>query len=208
MGQALVISSSSGGEASVSRRLVRAAVAHLKAADPDVHILERDLGADPTPHLTTARVAGVRGKPRSQQELASRALSDQLIAELKAADTIVIGSPMYNFSIPTGLKAWFDHVVRAGETFAYVDGRAVGLLKGKRAILILTRGGVYRQGPHANLDFQEPYLRLLLGFMGVTDVEAVHAEQLAFGPGAQEAAVAAAEERLAEVIERPAVGAA
>jgi len=110
-------------------------------------------------------------------ELTARTLSNELIAELRNADTIVIGAPMYNFSISTGLRAWFDYVLRAGETFSYSAAGPLGLLKGKRVIVIESRGGLYSEGPAKAIDFQEPYLRQLLGFMGLTDVAFIHAEK-------------------------------
>src|SRR4029077_6509816 len=108
----LVLNSSVSGHTSVSRILVEAAVSRLLEAEPGATVVHRDLGAAPIPHLTTTNLAGVRGVPATDAELAARALSDQLIAELRTADTIVIGAPMYNFSIPTGLRAWFDYVLR------------------------------------------------------------------------------------------------
>ena len=144
------------------------------------------------PHLTEATLAGVRGEPATEAEHAARALSDALIAELRAADTIVIGAPMYNFSIPTTLRAWFDHVLRAGETFSYSEAGPKGLLAGKRVIVVESRGGLYSEGPAQAIDFQEPYLRHLLGFIGLTDVTFVHAEKIGYGPEARDAAIAAA----------------
>jgi FMN-dependent NADH-azoreductase len=129
-------------------------------------------------------------------------LSDELIAELKAADTVVIGSPMYNFGIASTLKAWFDYVLRAGITFRYTENGPVGLIEGKRAIVVVSRGGLYSEGPAQAFDSQEPHLRTLLGFMGISDVTFVRAEKLAFGPEAREQAIAAARSRLGEVIER------
>jgi FMN-dependent NADH-azoreductase len=152
------------------------------------------------PHLTTATLAGVRGEPATVAELDSRALSDALIAELRAADTIVMGVPMYNFSMPTGLRAWFDHVLRAGETFRYSAAGPEGLLGGKRAIVIEARGGHYSDGPTQAFDFQEPYLRHLFAFMGVTDVEFVRVEKIGFGPEARTAAIAGARARLEEIV--------
>jgi FMN-dependent NADH-azoreductase len=104
----------------------------------------------------------------------------------------VIGAPMYNFSVPTTLRAWFDHVLRAGETFRYTEQGPQGLLPGKRVIVVESRGGLYSEGAGAASDFQEPYLRHLLGFMGLTDVTFVRAEKLGFGPEARAAAIAAA----------------
>lgn len=206
MNSILVIDSAASGEASVSRGLVRAAVAALTTAAP-ARIVTRDLGADPVPHLTEANLAGVRGTPATEAEQAARALSDQLIAELRAADTIVIGAPMYNFSIPTTLRAWFDHVLRAGETFRYTEAGPEGLLAGKRVIVIESRGGLYSEGPAQAIDFQEPYLRHLLGFMGLTDVTFVRAEKIGYGPEARAAAIAAATGTLRGLAETAAVAA-
>jgi FMN-dependent NADH-azoreductase len=192
MNTILVIDSAASGEASVSRTLVREAVAALTAEYQPDRVVYRNLGQSPVPHLTEANLAGVRGEPATDVELATRALSDELIAELRAADTIVIGAPMYNFSIPTTLRAWFDHVLRAGETFSYGEAGPKGLLDGKRVIVVESRGGLYSDGPAKAIDFQEPYLRHLLGFMGLTDVTFVQAEKIGYGPEARSAAIAAA----------------
>ncbi len=194
----LVLNSSVLGDGSVSKLLVEEAVHGLLKANPGATVVERDLGSAPIPHLVTANVAGVRGVPTTEAELAARALSDKLIAELRVADIIVIGAPMYNFSIPTGLRAWFDYVLRAGETFSYSEAGPQGLLAGKRVIVIESRGGLYSEGPARAIDFQEPYLRTLLGFIGLSDVTFIHAEKLGFGPDAREAALAAAKQALAE----------
>jgi FMN-dependent NADH-azoreductase len=195
MSTILVIDSAVSGEASVSKQLVREAVAAL-TADGAARIIYRDLGSDPIPHLTEATLAGVRGVPTSEAERDTRALSDELIAELRTADTIVIGAPMYNFSVPTGLRAWFDHVMRAGETFRYSEAGPEGLLAGKRVIVIESRGGLYSEGPAQAVDFQEPYLRHLLGFVGLTDVTFVHAEKIGYGPDARDEAIAKATAQL------------
>ncbi|MEI2735652.1 MAG: NAD(P)H-dependent oxidoreductase [Rhodoblastus sp.] len=130
----------------------------------------------------------------------ARELSDALVAELQAADTIVIGAPMYNFGIASTLKAWFDYVLRAGVTFRYTEAGPEGLLKGKRAIVVASRGGLYSEGPAKSFDSQEPHLRTLLGFIGITDVEFVRVERLAFGPEAREQSIADAEQRIADII--------
>jgi len=199
MSNVLVINSSLSGEASVSRILVADAVAKLAAADPGAQFVFRDLAVDAVPHLTPDNVAGVRATAASPAEFEARALSDALIAELRAADTVVIGAPMYNFSIPTTLRAWFDHVLRAGETFSYSEAGPKGLLTGKKAIVIESRGGLYSEGPAQAADFQEPYLRQLLGFIGVTDVTFVHAEKIGFSPEARDQAISAAGVHLAQV---------
>ena len=199
MSTILVLNSSVSGHTSVSRILVEEAVSRLLEAEPGATVVHRDLGAAPIPHLTTTNLAGVRGVPTTDAELATRALSDQLVAELRTADTIVIGAPMYNFSIPTGLRAWFDYVLRAGETFSYSEAGPRGLLGGKRVIVIESRGGLYSEGPAQAIDFQEPYLRHLLGFMGLSDVAFIHAEKIGFGPDAREAALIGASEKICAV---------
>ena len=135
MADILVINSSAARGGSVSRILVDHAIDLLVDADPGAVVVHRDLGSNPMPHLTSDNLAGVRGIPGSEAEHAARALSDALIAEVRAAETIVIGAPMYNFSIPTGLRAWFDHVLRAGETFRYSEAGPQGLLAGKRVVI-------------------------------------------------------------------------
>ena len=143
----LVINSSVSGANSASRVLVEHAVAEFAKANPGARIVRRDVGEAPIPHLTAETLAGVRGTPQTESEQRTRRLSDELIAELRAADTIIIGAPMCNFGVPTGLRAWFDHVLRAGETFSYTEAGPQGLLAGKRAIVIESRGGLYSEGP-------------------------------------------------------------
>lgn len=193
MSNVLVLNSSVGGADSVTRLLVEDAVAEIRRRDPAAQVVSRDLAANPVPHLAPDGVAGVRTPTATTQaEIAARDLSNTLIAELRAADTVVIGAPMYNFGLPSTLKAWFDHVLRAGETFRYSEAGPEGLLKNKRVIVIEARGGLYSEGPAQALDFQEPYLRQLLGFVGLTDVTFVRAEKIGFGPDARAAAIASA----------------
>ena len=200
MSHLLVINSSAAGRDSVSRVLVADAVSKLLEADPAVHVTHRDLGENPPPHLLSQTLNGVRGTATTDTEFAARRLSDELIGELKAADTVVIGAPMYNFSVPTTLRAWFDHVLRAGVTFKYIDGAVRGLLGGKRVIVIESRGGLYSEGPAQVIDFQEPYLRHLLGFIGITDVTFVRAEKIGYGPEARTASIEAARAQISEVV--------
>jgi len=192
----LVINSSAAREGSVSRELVEYATDRLLQDAPEAKVVRRDLGSNPVPHLDVGTLNGVRGTPATPEEHAARKLSDELIAELRAADTIVIGAPMYNFGVTTSLRAWFDHVLRAGETFSYSAEGPRGLLGGKRAIVVESRGGLYSEGPAAAIDFQEPYLRHLLGFIGIKDVTFVHAEKIGYGPDARAAALASARGRL------------
>ena len=197
MNNVLVITSSALGESSVSGRLASEYKALLRTANPDVSIVHRDIGAETIPHLTAETVGAIRGSADTEAQRGALALSDTLIGELKAADLIVIASPMYNFGISSTLKAWFDHVLRAGVTFRYTETGPEGLLPGKKALVIQSRGGFYSEGPAAALNNQEPHLRAMLGFMGIEDITFVRAEKLAMGPDAAEASVATAIAELA-----------
>jgi FMN-dependent NADH-azoreductase len=198
----LAVNSSVSRDASVSQELVAYAVDRLLDLAPDATVVSRDLSHGPVPHLTPATVSGVRGVAGTDDELGAQALSDELIAEIRDADVLVIGAPMYNFSIPTSLRAWFDHVLRPRVTFAYSEAGPKGLLTGKRAIVIQSRGGLYSEGPAKAIDFQEPYLTQLLSFVGITDVTFVHAEKIGFGPEARELALSTARSRIDEVAAR------
>jgi FMN-dependent NADH-azoreductase len=196
MTNVLIVDSAATGEASVSRRLTRELESILDGRGP-VRIVHRDVGTQPVPHLTADSTPAIRGaEPQTGAAREALALSDALIAELKAADIVVIGAPMYNFGIPSTLKAWFDHVLRAGITFRYSEAGPEGLLKGKKAIVIESRAGLYSSGPSAPMDSQEPHLRTLLGFMGIDDVAFVRVEKLAFGPEQAAESIAEAVEQL------------
>ena len=188
----LIVTSSANGAASMSGRLAEDHAAQLAEAHPGAAIVRRDVGAEPIPHLTAATVAAIKGTPVSEAERAARALSDALVAEVAEADLIVIASPMYNFGMSSTLKAWFDHVLRAGVTFRYGESGPEGLMTGKRAVVIESRGGFYSDGPAAAMDSQEAHIRTMLGFIGISDVTIVRAERLASGPEAAEAALAEA----------------
>ena len=192
----LIVSSSANGDASVSGQLAGRFVDSVREHNPAANIVLRDVGADPLPHLTRHTVAAIKGEPATPAELEARALSDVLVAELQEADVILIASPMYNFGISSTLKSWFDHVARAGVTFRYTENGPEGLLKGKKTIVVLSRAGFYSEGPGAAMDGQEPYLRAMLGFVGLDDVTWIRAEKLAFGPEAAEQAIAEAAEAL------------
>ena len=192
MSSVLVIRSAATGAASVSNRLIDSYLATLQGAT----VTERDLDADPVPHVTSASLAGIgREAPEGALFQATRDLADRLIAEVFAADTIVIGLPLYNFGLPSTLKAWFDYVLRAGTTFRYTPQGPEGLVKGKRAVVVHSRAGKYDES--ANVALGLPHLTILLNFMGVTDITTVTAEGLAFGPDAAAAAIAGAEQELA-----------
>jgi FMN-dependent NADH-azoreductase len=197
----LVLDSSLSGPESVSRQVLDEAVDELLAADPQATIVRRDLATDPIPHLTPANVAGVRAEPATAEEQAARALSDALIAELRAADLVLIGAPMYNFSIPSTLRTWIDHVLRARETFAYGPDGPRGLIGDRPVIVVEARGGAYSDPANAAADFQEPYLRFVLGFIGLKDLRFVRVERIGFGPEARAASISAATAEIREVAE-------
>jgi FMN-dependent NADH-azoreductase len=184
----LQIKASVLGANSASSRLADEFIAQF----PRAEVVERDLAAGPVPHLDGARVAAFFTKPdqRTADQKAFVAHSDALIDELRSADVIVLGLPMYNFGVPSQLKAWFDHLARAGVTFKYTEKGAVGLLTGKKAYVVATRGGVYAGTPH---DFEVPFVRQFLGFVGITDVELVFAEGLALGEESARKSIAAAQ---------------
>ena len=192
MTKILVIRSAATGAASVSNALIDAYL----AAHPEAQVVNRDLDADPVPHVTSASLAGIgRQAPEGAQFAAARALQDQLIGEVFAADVLLIGLPLYNFGMPSTLKAWFDYIARAGTTFQYTAEGPEGLVKGKRAILAQARAGQYDDA--AGFPFGVAHVKSLLGFIGVTDVTVVTAEGLAFGPDAAAAAVAQAKAEIA-----------
>lgn len=198
MSTLLLIESSVRQRDSVSRQLSEEFVAQWRQANPGGQVLSRDLAREPLPHLDADLLGGWM-KPAAEQsaaEQAALARSDQLIEELLAADVLVLGAPMYNFAIPSTLKAWLDHVLRAGVTFKYTEQGPRGLLQGKRAYVLTARGGLYAGGP---LDQQEPYLRQALGFIGIDDVQFVHAEGLNMGGDSAAQGLARARARLAEI---------
>ena len=167
----LHLDASALGNHSVSRGLTAAIVAELTANNPGSEVIYHDLAANPLPHWTPVADAS---DPVAVQ-------GSQMIEEFLAADVIVIGAPMYNFSIPSQLKAWIDRVAVAGKSFRYTANGPEGLAGGKRIIIVSSRGGVYSQGPAQPMDFQEPYLRAVFGFLGVTDIEFVRAEGVNLG---------------------------
>jgi FMN-dependent NADH-azoreductase len=194
MNTILHLNSSIFGEGGQSSRLASQFVAHFAGA----RVIQRDLSKNPLPHLDAERFGAFLSKPDARTPEQQQVLdeSDALIAELKAADTLVIGLPMYNFGIPSQLKAYFDHVARAGVTFKYTDKGAVGLLTGKRAYVFAARGGLYQGTPR---DTQTAYVRDFLAFVGITDVQFVYAEGLAIGEAQKQAAIAGARRALREL---------
>ncbi|MGA8619029.1 MAG: NAD(P)H-dependent oxidoreductase [Candidatus Sulfotelmatobacter sp.] len=186
---------SSARSSSITRQLTATFAEQWKKNHPAGEVIQRDLATTMLPHITDDW-GGTHLDP-SQLSPAQRnylSTSDHLIEELQAADTIVIGAPMYNFAIPSSLKAWIDQIVRMGKTFGYGPSGARGLLGKKKVIVVAARGGAYEKGtPGEKFDFQEPYLRHILGFIGLTDVTFIHAENQA-REGAGPSLTAAAEE--------------
>ncbi len=184
---------SSHGESS---RLADEFVAAWRARNPDGRVILRDLAAEPVPHLDGKRFLAFLAKPeeRDIDQRDAVAYSDALIAELQAADVVVLGLPLYNFGVPSTLKAYFDHVARAGVTFKYTEAGAIGLLTGKKAYVFATRGGRYLGTPR---DTQTGYVRDFLQFLGIGDVEFVYAEGLALGEAAKTEALSNARRELA-----------
>jgi FMN-dependent NADH-azoreductase len=190
----LQLNTSLFGEQGQSSRLA-AEFARTLAESTGRELKVRDLAADPVPHLTAERVTAF-GTPASERTLDQQrhvAESDALVDELREADVLVLGLPMYNFGVPSTLKAYFDHVARAGVTFRYTAEGPLGLLTGKRAFVFATRGG---QHAGTETDLQTAYVRLFLGFIGIRDVEFIYAEGLALGEQQRERALAAAAERI------------
>lgn len=191
----LHIDSSITGDQSVSRELTARTVAAWVAAHPGTQVEHLDLASAVVPHLG-ADALGFRTGQAAATDAQRRenALSEALVSQFLAADVVVIGAPLYNFTIPTQLKAWIDRIAQAGRTFTYTDKGAVGLAGGKTVIVGLSRGGVYStsEGGRA-MEHQETYLQTVLGFFGITDVRFVRAEGVAMGPEPKAKALAAAE---------------
>lgn len=200
----LHIDSSPSGTASVSRALTAAIVAAWRQAVPGLEVAVRDVAANPPDHLTADLLQVVKFRnleglsDRQRQELA---LTDELVDEFLAADVVVIGAPMYNFSVPTQLKAWIDRIAQAGRTFRYTETGPVGLAGGKKVIVASSRGGVYSTSAAMTaLDHQEAYLRTVLGFMGVTDVTVIRAEGVGMGAEIRAKAMAAAQAEIGRLV--------
>lgn len=167
MKNVLVLKSSILGTASQTNEVVEALQAAIRSKHPQALQVVRDLAVNPLPHLEGAHLA------QAPQEAGTA------LAEVQQADVLVIGAPMYNFSVPSTLKAWIDHIAKAGVTFKYTEQGPVGLLTGKRAILVVGSGGVYSEGPYAAADFVVPYLKTVLGFLGIAQVEVLRVEGVA-----------------------------
>ena len=179
MSKTLVIKSSILGANSVSSAMADAFIARSAAKNQASVVTVRDLGLKPLPHLR----ADVLGQMHSNStDLSSAAIEGNLaLAELLAADTLVLAVPMYNFSVPSTLKAWFDHVLHPGQTFEYTVSGHRGLLSAKKAIVLISSAGDYSEAPASGMDFVEPYVRAILGFMGITDITVIKVDASAMG---------------------------
>lgn len=198
MKRILHVISSMNGDASYSLRLSEAIIEKLTTIYPNSKVFTRDLAKSPLPHLEAAHYVSFQTPEENRTAAQKEAVttSDEAIKELMEADIIVIGVPLYNFGIPSTLKAWIDHITRAGVTFSYASGVPEGLIKNKQVYLAIAAGAVYSEGPFKTYDFTEPYLRKILGFIGMTDINTFRVEGL-FVPGHKETAVPGALDRVA-----------
>lgn len=202
MSTLLHIDSSARTSGSISRQLTASFTEQWKAKNPGGNVVHRDLASDSLPHLSEA-LLGAYFTPADNRNAEQAQLirqSDALVDELLAAETLVIGVPMYNFAPPSTLKTWIDHVFRAGRTFRYTENGPVGMATGKKAIVILSRGGKYSDGPMEAMDFQGKYIKSALAFIGITDVELVIAEGVAMGDESVKQALASAQEKISATV--------
>jgi FMN-dependent NADH-azoreductase len=200
MSHILLITSSPRVE-SYSTKVARSLAEKLATRALDSTVVVRDLTREPLPHIDNSFVLARSLPPENLTAVQRAALtvSDMLLKELFAADTIIMAAGMINFGIPSNLKAYIDYIVRPGVTFKYGENGPEGLIKSKKLYLVLARGGVYTQGPMQQLNFQDPYLRTTLGFIGLSDIELITVEGVAFGPEAAERAVTAALEEVSAI---------
>ncbi|MBN7819894.1 FMN-dependent NADH-azoreductase [Bowmanella yangjiangensis] len=200
MKKLLLINTSLNGKQGHSWQLAEKFVDQL-AASADINVTLRDLDSLNLPHLSSSEMAAwmTPADERSEQQKELAAISDELVAEIKAHDIIVIGMPMYNFGVPSVFKSWIDRVARAGVTFRYTENGPVGLLENKKVYVVAARGGLYQGTPK---DSQTQYLKDVLAFLGMSDVEFVYAEGLNMGPDAANKGFAQADEKISELIEK------
>jgi FMN-dependent NADH-azoreductase len=194
MSTILLVTSSPRGTASYSNRVGTALAQKLIAAKPGSTLVTRDLVHAPAPQIDEAFLAALWA-PEADRSADQKALvgqADALIAELIAADVVIVCAAMINFGIPIALKAWIDSVLRAGITFRYTDKGAEGLLSGKKVYIVSAKGGIYAEGPNKANNFLDPHLKALFAFIGLTDVETISIEGVAYGPEMAEKALAQA----------------
>ena len=201
MSNILFVNSSPRGHASYSAKIANRVIDELRQAEPGARLVIRDLTQNPLPHIDDDFITATRTAtgPQNDKQRAALAQSNVLVDELLAADTVVIAAPMINFSVASTLKAWIDYVARAGRTFSYSEAGPKGLATGKRVIVVSASGGIYSVGDSTAFDSQVPWLKNVLGFLGMTNVEIIRVEGTAFGPEAAEKAVQSAAVRARDV---------
>jgi len=201
MSNILFVNSSPRGNASYSAQIANRVIEELRQAEPGARLVVRDLTQNPLPHIDDDFITATRTAtgPQNDKQRAALAQSNVLVDELLAADTVVIAAPMINFSVASTLKAWIDYVARAGRTFSYSEAGPKGLATDKRVIVVSASGGIYSVGDSTAFDSQVPWLKNVLGFLGMTNVEIIRVEGTAFGPEAAEKAVQSAAVRARDV---------
>jgi FMN-dependent NADH-azoreductase len=192
MSSVLLVTSSPRAEESLSTRIAAELAEKIEAHATGSVIVRRDVGSDPIQHLDFVTTNAIR-------KAAADRTSDELVAELLAADTLILATGLVNFNVNSGLKSWIDNVARAGSTFRYTENGPQGLATGKKVYIVLASAGIYSEGPAATMEHAIPYLKTILGFMGMTDVEVIRVEGTAFGPDAAQKAIADAQARAEEL---------
>ncbi|MBW4570910.1 MAG: FMN-dependent NADH-azoreductase [Tolypothrix carrinoi HA7290-LM1] len=204
MAHILHIDSSPRGDRSFSRKFSHEFITSWKTAHPDDTVAYRDLGHNPVPHVDESWIAAAFSPPQTRSPELNQAIkiSDELVDEFLAADRYVFGVPMYNFNIPSTFKAYIDQIVRVGRTFAVTEqGAFQGLVSGKKMLIVTARGGSFTQGsPTAPYDYQEPYLKAVFGFLGITDISLIHVENLSAGDDVREQSLAQAVDAIAQAV--------
>ena len=201
MSTILLVTSSPRGDESLSTKVAIDLVDTLRTKRGNATVIHRDVGTRPIPHLDRVTIEAMR-KPAATcnaEEAAAIEYSDRLVAELLAADIVVIATGIINFGISSTLKTWIDHVARAGLTFRYTEDGPVGLVTGKKVYLVVASGGIYSEGAAQAMNHAVPYLKTVLGFMGMTDVDVIYVEGVALGPEAAQKAIASALARAKEL---------
>jgi len=210
MSSILLVTSSPRGSASHSTRVATELAAKLRGANPSSRLLVRDLATSPLPHIDPDYSAGIHTpvEERTPRQAEVVAVSDDVVEELLSADTIILATGFINFNISSTLKSWIDHVARAGKSFSYGEGGPKGLVTGKKVYVVLASGGIYSEGAAVQMDHAVPYLRSVLGFLGMTDVEVIRVEGVGMGEDAITAALNKASARIDALVAEPAALAA
>jgi FMN-dependent NADH-azoreductase len=197
----LLVTSSPRGAASHSTRIATELAEKLHAADPSARLVVRDLVTNPLPHIEPDYATGIYtpAEARTARQAEVVGVSDAVLDELFAADTVILATGFINFNISSTLKSWVDHIARSGRSFSYGENGPKGLVTGKKVYIVLASGGIYSEGAAVQMDHAVPYLKSVLGFMGMTDVEVIRIEGVGMGADATEAALAKASRRVDEI---------